>query len=999
MSISYPTLKDFEQLLLINDEEEMNIEISDNYPKITKFFNNILQRLKKGIIPEKEINSFIYALKFIDNLNLFIDDKTLDKFSNLMKEIYSKVKNNKKIDYESKDHIIQRIEYTELTFITHRKKFYKDIFFNNPNKITKEINEELKKVNKNGKFNNELFQQIQNLYWILKNRIEDVEDKKSLEKTIKDLKKINYDNNYYYDNYYNNNFYDNDYYDNNYYYYKNKYYDNNYNNNFYNKYSYGYKRNRNDYENINYYGGYSKGILFHKNKTYFNHNYNTKNINKNNIAVEITSKINNNEEAKKEINEENNDNNNKIIMQNENKTLNRKDDDKNIKNVIIKQETQIDKDKYLEIQDFNEIKNINKININNLENHEGKNFEEDINEKNYIKLNKHYYNIMNNIHDFYSNYNIFNSYRNNIINKDIENNDFDFIRKYSSLDDKEIIGFYKKFLFDYKEVKLKEKKNVQKSLENKNKLFKNDNNIEKALLKLNISQILKQALEEVEEEESKINLNIIKENEEKENSLISDNFSFDNILKIFQDEKKIKYEKYRKKKKDKIKKNKSDSEENLKNEENTNLLKEYIFYTHKNLNSNSQMICKELSDLINNYKQNKLNINISLINYIISNNNFFDLQNEDLAEYLYYKILILQNPNYISINLQIFENYFLFPLYHNIIANSSKKVKTLNYIFKKYSKIINSACENNDIIEEISPYGSLINNFLDEEGDIDICVVPKIPWYKFNGHVHKIINKIKNKNIGKIKFFNRSKSFFLISVYDEETKTDLDITIHNFLPILNSKLIKLYSQYDQRFHIMGIYLKHWSKLNNIHGAAIGYLSSYSLLLILINFLQNIVKPSVLPDLQNNPINDDFENPKYGEKDYKYYHGRKKVYSNIYFEENFEKIDKYMNFINKGEKNKESVGNLLLKFFEYYAYYYDNKNIISINNKSIDSISNNKHKNNGFTIEDPFESKHKPGNSLKLYSSEYCKFINCMKKEINFILSGEYIERFAKIMKQ
>ena len=198
---------------------------------------------------------------------------------------------------------------------------------------------------------------------------------------------------------------------------------------------------------------------------------------------------------------------------------------------------------------------------------------------------------------------------------------------------------------------------------------------------------------------------------------------------------------------------------------------------------------------------------------------------------------------------------------------------------------------------------------------------------------------------------------------------------------------------------MGIYLKHWSKLNNIHGAAIGYLSSYSLLLILINFLQNIVKPSVLPDLQNIPINDDFENPKYGEKDYNYYHGRKKVYTNIYFEENFEKIDKYMNFINKGEKNKESVGNLLLKFFEYYAYYYDNKNIISINNKSIDSISNNKHKNNGFTIEDPFESKHKPGNSLKLYSSEYCKFINCMKKEINFILSGEYIERFAKIMKQ
>ena len=88
-------------------------------------------------------------------------------------------------------------------------------------------------------------------------------------------------------------------------------------------------------------------------------------------------------------------------------------------------------------------------------------------------------------------------------------------------------------------------------------------------------------------------------------------------------------------------------------------------------------------------------------------------------------------------------------------------------------------------------------------------------------------------------------------------------------------------------------------------------------------MQNIVKSSVLPDLQNIPTNDNFENPEYGEKDYDYYHGSKKIYTNIYFEENFEKIDKYMNFINKGEKNNKSVGNLLLKFFEYYAYYYDN----------------------------------------------------------------------------
>ena len=46
-------------------------------------------------------------------------------------------------------------------------------------------------------------------------------------------------------------------------------------------------------------------------------------------------------------------------------------------------------------------------------------------------------------------------------------------------------------------------------------------------------------------------------------------------------------------------------------------------------------------------------------------------------------------------------------------------------------------------------------------------------------------------------------------------------------------------------------------------------------------------------------------------------------ANIHFEENFEKIDKYINFINNGEKNNESVSHLLLKFFDYYSYYYEN----------------------------------------------------------------------------
>ena len=189
---------------------------------------------------------------------------------------------------------------------------------------------------------------------------------------------------------------------------------------------------------------------------------------------------------------------------------------------------------------------------------------------------------------------------------------------------------------------------------------------------------------------------------------------------------------------------------------------------------------------------------------------------------------------------------------------------------------------------------------------------------------------------------------------------------------------------------MGIYIKHWSKLNKVHGAANQYLSSYTLILMLIYFLQKIVQPRILPDLQNIPINDDFTKPEYKENDYDYYYGHKKVTTNIHYEKDIEKINKYMNYINNGEKNNESVSNLLVKFFEYYAYFYDNNKIISIKSESDKTL--NKKAKNGFSIEDPFESKHKPGNSMKTNTS---KFVNCMKKEINNILSGEYIKRFSK----
>lgn len=115
---------------------------------------------------------------------------------------------------------------------------------------------------------------------------------------------------------------------------------------------------------------------------------------------------------------------------------------------------------------------------------------------------------------------------------------------------------------------------------------------------------------------------------------------------------------------------------------------------------------------------------------------------------------------------------------------------------------------------QIEPYGSIVNNFMTEWGDIDICIIPKD-----NNLIQSFweyLEEIKNEavNVQKHAYFDlleRYPRFLILKMKDIEKNIDLDITVQNKLPILNTRLIRLYSLLDQRFHIFGIFLKFWVK--------------------------------------------------------------------------------------------------------------------------------------------------------------------------------------------
>ncbi|KAL6601815.1 hypothetical protein U3516DRAFT_471181, partial [Neocallimastix sp. 'constans'] len=150
---------------------------------------------------------------------------------------------------------------------------------------------------------------------------------------------------------------------------------------------------------------------------------------------------------------------------------------------------------------------------------------------------------------------------------------------------------------------------------------------------------------------------------------------------------------------------------------------------------------------------------------------------------------------------------------------------------------------------------------------------------------------------------------------------------------------------------------YWSKMKNINEPYMGTLSSYCFILMIIHFLQ-IKEPPVLPNLQKIYLDNFIE--------YEYIDD-----FNVSFFENIDELHKYWN-----SKNNESLGELLVEFFKYYANDFPYitgvasirvGNIITKEEKKWTrehqfeiNKSNSVKDRYWFCVEDPFEITHNLG---------------------------------------
>ncbi|EXJ69190.1 uncharacterized protein A1O5_07226 [Cladophialophora psammophila CBS 110553] len=202
--------------------------------------------------------------------------------------------------------------------------------------------------------------------------------------------------------------------------------------------------------------------------------------------------------------------------------------------------------------------------------------------------------------------------------------------------------------------------------------------------------------------------------------------------------------------------------------------------------------------------------------------------------------------------------------------------------------------------------------------------------------------------------------------FTEDCGIQCDINFANFVALHNSALLRTYQSFDSRVREVGIFVKIWAKARDINTPYRGTLSSYGWIMMVLHYLMNVVNPPVIPNLQYLAKIDDSWYP---DRPIELFEG---------FDVRFVQDSKGLKEAQEdvaANRNKESAGQLLRGFFQYYATYQGfhwTRDVISIRtkggliSKQAKGWTEAKWQQTGKTsvrlryllaIEDPFEIEH------------------------------------------
>lgn len=175
----------------------------------------------------------------------------------------------------------------------------------------------------------------------------------------------------------------------------------------------------------------------------------------------------------------------------------------------------------------------------------------------------------------------------------------------------------------------------------------------------------------------------------------------------------------------------------------------------------------------------------------------------------------------------------------------------------------------------------------------------------------------------------------ILKFRDLKSGCECDVNINNTVGIKNTHLLQGYCGYDWRVCPLIMIIKKWAKRHCINDASQGTLSSYSMAMMVLHYLQDPCQPPVIPVLQ-----------------YKYpevFNATRNIHE-LCGEDPFSRITP------ERSNNQETLGELLLGFFRYYAeeFRWDEDVICVRQGSKYPRGNSNKWLKKFICIEEPFD---------------------------------------------
>ncbi|KAJ7513911.1 hypothetical protein O6H91_23G048900 [Diphasiastrum complanatum] len=307
----------------------------------------------------------------------------------------------------------------------------------------------------------------------------------------------------------------------------------------------------------------------------------------------------------------------------------------------------------------------------------------------------------------------------------------------------------------------------------------------------------------------------------------------------------------------------------------------------------------------------------------------------------------------------------LLEIYKFLIPSAEEEMKRRKF-FSQLDGVVNKKWPG----AKLFLYGSCANAFGVRNSDIDVCLNVEDKQMSKAELVMRMAEILEADNMQNVQALTHAR-VPIVKFTDSVTGISCDICVNNMLAVVNTKLLRDYAKIDVRLRQLAFIVKHWAKCRQVNETYRGTLSSYAYVLMCIHFLQQR-DPPILPCLQEMQPT---YRVKVGKIECAYY----------------DQVESISHF---GSQNKDSLGELVTSFFEYWAFQHNyNHVVISVRTGGTFSkdekdwtrrIGNERHL---ICIEDPFEISHDLGrvvdkHSIRVLRDEFYRAANIMRHDCN-----------------